>query len=312
MFLSKSDDMILVKSFSNQALIVEKRTTVLLMVVLLSISVYSQKRPPFDIRRVTLTNQYELKEGKIIAEYLPIYQEIFDSLGRRHTEIEFKFKSNYPYKYRWHTFNGRLIVKSEFFENQSLQMIKEFKYKSDSLISEETIRKVTPGDTSIYIVLNYKYNKQRKPIFIEAKTGLGKKAFKSKSTYDTKGTEISRVVDCKSGFFPLDSIIKLTCIPVYDTSGRLVSNLVSTSKIGNQTIIRNYKYVYDKKSNIIGITTLNDKGVQIGRVQYIIQDNRNRISQIKFFDSNDNVTKWFALQYEIYRTKGHKLREIDY
>jgi hypothetical protein len=304
--------MIQIKPINKESFDLLSRISLLLFIVLISTNSFSQNRTPRDIRRVTVTNRYTFTDEKSVGQAWPIYQEIFDSLGRRHTEIEFKFLSTYPYIYRWHTFNGRLIVKSEFFENEKLQMIKEFKYNSDSLIFEETIKRVKPGDTSVYLILNYKYNKQKKPILIEAKTSLGKKAYKSKATFDAKGTEISRVVDCKHGFFPLDSIIKLTSIPVYDSLGRLTSNLVSTLKIGNQTTIKNYKYVYDKKNNIVDITILDNKGARISREQRIYQENKNRIIQIKKFDSKNNLLIWLGLRYEIYRTKEHKTREIDY
>lgn len=272
----------------------------------------AQNRPPLDIRRVTVTNRFEIKDGKNAGQAWPVYQEIYDSLGRRHSEIEFKFQSSYPYKFRWHTFIGQSIVKSEIFEYEKLLMIKEFTYNSDNLVLQETIKMVKPADTSIYMIINYQYDKQNKPVLIEAKTKQGKKAYRLKSTFDSKGNEVSRVVDVKLGYFPLDSIIKLTSKPIYDSIGRLKSNLVSTTRVGNKTTIYSYNYQYDKRNNVIGITILNNQGSQISREQRFYEESRNRIAQYKFFDSNDMLTVFLGLRYEIYRTKGHKIRELDY
>ena len=272
----------------------------------------AQNRQPLDIRRVTVTNRFVIKDGKNAGETWPVYQEIFDSLGRRHSEIEFKFLSSYPYKYRWHTFSGQSIVKSEIFEYEKLLMIKEFTYNNDNLVLQETIKMVKPADTSIYIIINYQYDKQKKPVLIEAKTKQGKRAYRLKSTFDSKGTEISRVVEVKSGYLPLDSIIKLKSNPIYDSIGRLKSNLISTTKAGNKTTIYNYIYQYDRRNNIVGITILNNQGSQISREQRFYEESRNRIAQYKYFDSNDRLTIWLGLRYEIYRTKGHKIRELDY
>lgn len=289
-----------------------KYGTSFLFLLIFSYLSTAQNRQSLDIRRVTVTNRFIIKDGKNAGEAWPVYQEIFDSLGRRHSEIEFKFLSSYPYKYRWHTFKGQSIVKSEIFENEKLLMIKEFIHNSDHLVQQETIKMVKPADTSIYVIINYQYDKQKKLVLIEAKTKQGTRAYRSKSTFDSKGTEISRAVDVKTGYFPLDSIIKLKSNPIYDSIGRLKSNLVSTTKAGNKTTIYNYIYQYDNRNNVVAITILNNQGSQISREQRIYEESRNRIAQYKYFDSNDKLAVWLGLRYEIYRTKGRRVRELDY
>lgn len=288
------------------------RSVLFLFLVLNTYNSFSQKRPPQDVRRVTVTVRYILKDGKNTGQSKAVYQEIYDSLGRLHTEIEYDFKDNYPHFYRWHTFKGRQIARTEYFENEKLQKVRYFTYNRDSLVIQEIIKKVKPGDTSLYLTLNYKYNQLKKPIQIEAKTATGKTAYKTKSTFDSKGTELSRAVSYKNGFIPLDSIIKLTNKPQYDSIGRLISNIETCQKINTPLLIKKYKYTYDKRNNIIGITIFDRNDKQISREERIMHDTKNRISQLKIFDSNDKISAWYGKRYEIYRNKNRRIYEIDY
>ncbi len=180
------------------------------------------------------------------------------------------------------------------------------------MVEKEVIKKVELGDTLIYLQLAYKYNNQRKPVQIEAKSANGKTVYTTKSVYDEKGTEISRAVKIKANYFPSDSIVKMTCKPTYDSLGRTTSCHKSISKYNKTTIVRTYKYTYDKRSNIIGITTLDSKGQQISREQRMFQESRNRLSMIKYFNSKDYLTLWLVKRYEIYRYKNRLKFEIDY
>jgi len=282
------------------------------LLILVSNNLFSQKRPPQDIRRVVVTNRYILKDGKYAGEGTTVYQEIYDSLGRLHTEIEYDYKDKYPHIYKWHTYSGKNLIKSQLFQDGKLRMIKEFVYTSDSLLTQEIIKTVKPQDTSVFMVLTYKYNIINKPIQIEAKTSLGKTAYKTKSEFDSKGTEIFRTVKTKRGYCPLDSIIKMTCKPNYDSLGQLSSNLISITKLNKSIIINDYKYSYSIKGNLTGIKILDKNGKQISREERIYQENRNRISQIKLFDSNDNLSIWLGKRYELYKDKIRRERVIDY
>ena len=272
----------------------------------------AQTRPPQNIRRVTVTSQYVFENGKKTDKFWAIYQEIYDSLGRLHTEIEWDFTDHYPHNYIWHTFMGMQKVKSEIFKNEKLQMIKEFTYNRDSLISQEIIKMVKPGDTSTYMLLSYSYNQLRNPILIEAKTKEGKSAYKIKSTYDAKGTEVKRSVKVKSNIFPLDSIVKLTSNPLYDSLGRLSKNIVSIIRVDKTATIKDFRYSYDSKNNITGIAILDSKGKQISREERIFQPSRNRLVMIKRYDSSDKLIIWLEKRFEIYRNKDRRQREIDY
>jgi len=282
------------------------------LLILVSNNLFSQKRPPQDVRKVTVTSQYEIVNGQKTDKMWTVYQEIYDSLGRLHTEIEYGINDHYPHKFKWHTYIGKQVVRSDYFDNEKLKLIKTFTYDKDSLISNEVIKFVKPDDTTIYTILSYKYNQLHKPVLIEATGVNGKTAYKSKSTYDLKGTELSRSVSIKKGYFPLDSIITLSCKPSYDSIGRLVENVISTTKTNGNKTKETFKYTYDKKNNIIEVTLFDRYGKQISRQTRIFQPSRNRLVVLKYYDSNDKLVKWLEKRFEIYRTKDRRNMEIDY
>ncbi len=272
----------------------------------------AQQRSPQNIRRITVTSQYLLEKGDKTDKYWTIYQEIYDSLGRLHTEIEYDFKDHYPHNYKWHTFKGKQLVKTDIFENEKLKMVKSYTYTKDSLVSQEAIKFVKPGDTSLYITLLYNYDRLRKPISIEAKGIDGKNAYKTKSVYDNYGTELSRAVSIKKGYSPLDSIIKLSSKPRYDSIGRLVENIVSIVKTNGAKTTISTKYKYDAKNNIIEVSHFDKKGKQISREERIYQPSRNRLIYLKYYSSENEIIKWLEKRYEIYRTNNRRAKEIDY
>lgn len=290
-----------------------KSIIVMLFVLVVTSVTFAQTRPPQNIRRVTVTNQYVLENGQKTNKIWAVYQEIYDSLGRLHTEIAYDINDHYPHNYKWHTYAGMQKIKTEVYENEKLKAIKEYKYSQDSLLLREIIRVVKPGDTSLYLTLNFKYNPQRKPVQIEAKTPIGKIAYTTMFTYDSKGTELSRRVKVKSEITPFDSILIMNCKPHYDSVGRLISNLINVTKCNKKREILDIKYTHDKNNNTTGISIRNEKGKLISREERIFQeDKRKRIQQIKYYDSNDNLIKWLAMRYEIYRTADLRLREIEY
>lgn len=278
--------------------------------LLLCLNSFSQ-RLPLDVRRVIVTNKYVLKDGKNTNVFFPIYQEIFDSLGRLHTEIDFDFPDRYPHNYKWHTFKGKQIVKTEVFENEKLKFVKSFTYTQDSLISTEIDRSIGINDTVI-LTLSYKYNTQKKPILIEAKTIQNKIAYTVKSKYDSNGSEISRSVKMVKGYCPFDSILKLTNKPKYDSLNRLISNVVSIEKMNKKKGIRSIQYSYDNKNNLIQMRQLDKNGKQISREERIYQEKRNRLMSIKYYNASDSLVMWLAKRYEIYKTKNRTEQVIDY
>jgi len=279
---------------------------------MISNQVLAQNRPPQNIRRIIVTNQYVFENGQKTSKFWAIYQEMFDSLGRLHTEIEFDFIDHNPHNYIWHTFNGKLKVKTESFKNEKLQTIEEFAYNKDSLLVKRVVKKVNPNDTSIFFTLIYKYDSKRNPIEVSAKTVDGKTAFVSKSTYDVKGKELTRKVSVKKNLFPQDSILKLASIPVYDSIGRLVSERLTINRVDKPTAQKSFKYTYDASNNQIGLVELDEHGKQVRREERAYQQNKHRLSQVKYFDANDVLVKVIAKRYEIYSTNDQKVRELEY
>jgi len=281
--------------------------------IFINIASHAQQRPQQNIRRIIVTFQYELEKGDKTNKYWAIYQEMFDSLGRLHTEIEWDFITHQPSKFQWHTYNGKQVVKTQFFVNNKLQMIKDYTYTKDSLISQEVVTKVNPGDTSKYLIINYGgYNTFKKPEQIEAKSANGNVAYKAKYTYDSKGNVLTLKVKVKKGIYPLDSIVEMNCIPQYDSIGRIKRNHISTLKYGKSFDIKNFRYTYDKNNRAIGISITNDKGLLISREEKVYDPNRNRIQQIKIYNSSNILVKWLAWRYELYKTKDLRFSEIDY
>lgn len=289
-------------------------SSVLVVVLFLLVcnSLQSQTRPPQDIRRITVTNQYVIENGKKTAKFWAIYQEMFDSLGRLHTEIEWNFITHQPTRYQWHTYNGKQIMKTYFFVNNNLKTIKEYYYTKDSLISYEVITKVSPGDTSKYLTLNYHYNKNNKTEQVEAKNANGKVAYISKYTYDEKGNLLTLKVKVKKDILPQDSIVELNNTLQYDSIGRLKIKRTKTLKQGKRFVIEDIYYKYNNKNQIIELSTKDTKGELVAREEKFYDANRNRLQQIKYYNSANKLIKWLAFRYELYRSKDLTFREIDY
>ncbi|MHC1703417.1 MAG: hypothetical protein AB9846_05865 [Tenuifilaceae bacterium] len=284
--------------------------------LIFSIAIYSltfgQTRPSQNIRWVTVTTQYVVVDGTNKGESYPINQEIYDSLGRCHTEIDFGFKDHYAHNYRWHTFNGTQKVKSEIFENEKLKRIRVFSYTKDSLLAQETIKTVKPGDTSLYLNLYFKYNQNKKPIQVEAKTATGKTAYISKSTYNEKGKELTRKVRVKKNFFPEDSILNLVSVPVYDSLGRLKSELLTKIKTNKTVSKKTIKYTFNNRNQLVGTVEVDVNGSQIGREEREYQNSKGRLTLIRYFDKNNVLINMFGKRYEIYRSNERRDREQEY
>ncbi|HCT29665.1 MAG TPA: hypothetical protein DIW31_02775 [Bacteroidales bacterium] len=278
----------------------------------ISNSIIAQNRAPQNIRRVTVTFQYVVENGKRTETVFPIYQELFDSLGRCHTEIEWSLTDHYPHNFSWNTFNGKQKVLAEFYLNEKLNTIEEFTYNKDSLLAKRVVKNVSPTDTILSLTYSYKYDSNRNPIEIIAMSAKGKKVYISKSTYNSKGKELTRKVKVKDKFTPQDSIISLLSVPIYDSIGRLASEQRTIKKLDKTTTKVTIKYSYDKNNNQIGVLVLNEKGKQVSREVREYQFSRNRLSLINYFNSNDVLVKFITKRYEIYRTNDRKVREIEY
>lgn len=288
-----------------------KYLALLLVSVTIHNSALAQKRPQQNIKRVTVTNRYVFENGKKTDEYWPVYQEMFDSLGRLHTEIEYDFADHYPHNYILHSFEGKQMVNSETYKDGNLQTIETITYSRDNLIAQKVYKKINQSDTSIVYILNFKYNIKRNPIEVSAKTAERKTAYVSKSTFDDKGKELTRNVRVSRNYYPQDSVLKLICVPVYDSLGRVISEHLTINKVGGYTLHKSFKYSYDKSNNQIGIIELDKNGKQIHREEKGYKPNR-KISWVKYFDANDVLIRMIGIRYDIYPTNDTRFKEIEY
>ncbi len=288
------------------------KTLALLSFVIISNWAVAQNRPPQNIRRVTVLSQYVVENGTYKSEFYPVKQEMYDSLGRLHTEIDWSLKDHYPHDYRWHTFDGKLKIKTESFINEKPWLVEDFTYNKDSLVIRKTIKKATSTDATLFLTLNYKYDLKRNPIEVTAQTPNGKTAYISKSTFDLKGKELTRIVKAKSTFVPQDSILKLTGTPIYDSIGRLRSEQLIINMVNKIVVNKTLKYTYDKNNCLIGLVEYGENGKQVRREERDYTFSRNRLSITRYYDSNNIMVKMTGMRYEIYRTSNRRIREMDY
>lgn len=291
-----------------------KYIIILIAVFVTTVNNYAiaQNRPPQDIRRVTVTFQFQIENGKYTDTFKVVNQEIYDSLDRCHTEIDYSLIDQYPHNYRWSTFNNKFKTKTEIFINEKLSSIEEFSYNPAGLLDKKLIKNVNSTDTSLFRVYTYTYDSNKNPIEVTVKTKEGKIAFSSKSTFDSKGKELTRKVKVKKNNYPQDSIIKLISVPIYDSIGRISSDKVTVTKANKPAQKKEIKYTYDQKGNLILVRELDATGKQICREEREYQYTRNRLSMIKTFDANDVLVKMISKRYELYLTKNRKERVIDY
>lgn len=275
----------------------------------ISSTIYGQNREPQNIYRVTVNSRYVLENGQRTKDFFAIGQLISDSLGRLHTEIDYTWETHYPSNYRWHYFNGKTKYKTDFFVNEKLAKIEEYKTDENNRVVEHTVKRVSLPDTSILVRVVHKFNNQGKIIQSIGYNAKGKKGYTANYKYDSNGTEIERKVKGK-GATPPDSIMQLTRVPQYDSLGRIAKELVTTDKVGVGKSARNYLYSYDASGNLIGYTEQDVNGKQLIRKEYTYRKD-NKLQQMKLFDANNNLADWQAWRYEIYKTNDRRQRVLE-
>lgn len=271
----------------------------------------AQNRPPQTIRRVMVTSKYEVVDGKRTTKSMAIKQEIKDSLDRIHTILNRDFTTQQVISHTWHTFDGKQIVRTDEFFAEKLKYFRLFTYTPDSLIDTETIYMVNPGDTLFSVKLKYKYNAQRKSIQIDAADIKGKQVYRSKSVYDPKGTEIKRTVKVKKGYSPLDSIVALANIPVYDSLGRFAAEVITRKYINGITKTESFRYGYDKKGLLSKIETLDKNGNLITRKTLEYND-KGMLKFISVYNAQNELVEYCANRYELYPTRDRRNQIIEY
>lgn len=270
---------------------------------------FGQNREPQNVYRVAVKSGYVLKDGERTREYFAVKQLISDSLGRMHTEIDFDWETHYPNNYRWHYFDGQTKYRTDFFENEKLVKTKKYKWDSKGNLSELTLEKVTPTDTTVVVKEVYTYNSNETKKTVVGYNGKGKKGFKTKFKYDDRGTEISRKVKGKKAV-PADSIMLLKRVPQYDSVGRITAETLTIQKYSKQSKTTQHKYTFDENGNKILELLMDANGNLIKKTEFIYRKD-NRIQQIKEFDANDNLLDWQAWRYEIYKTNDRRQRVLE-
>ena len=282
-----------------------------ILFLLFRLTSHSQGIKPQNVYRVTVTSRYVIENGERTDQFYAINQEISDSLGRLHTEIDFDWETRYPNNYRWHYFDSMLLVMTEYYVNEKLDRRVVYEYGAAGNIVSERHYTVHSGDTALLRNLIFSYNSDRLPVRIDAVDSRGRRLYRVRSTYDEGGIETGRRVSGRRGE-PSDGIIRLDRETEYDSRGNLISETVRLRMSNRSRSDYTRRFSYDDQNNVVGVTELDNVGNQTGRVEYLYQQNRNRLSQIKYYDRDDRLEKWLAKRYEIYRTPDRRERIIDY
>jgi len=194
--------------------------------------------------------------------------------------------------------------------NEQLSCYKLFTYTSDSLLDTETIYKVSPSDTALYVKLKYKY-KNRKPVQVDAVDLKGKSAYTSKSVFDSNGTEVSRKVKVKKTFVPVDSIIERTVSPVYDSVGRISSETIKVKLVGGKGVTQKFSYGYNKQGLLTSIEEFDESGKLLYKKRLDYNDKR-MLKFISVFNADNELTEYYAKRYELYPTRDRRNQIIEY
>lgn len=271
----------------------------------------SQGVRPGNVYRVTVTSRYVLEDGELTSQFYAINQEIYDSLGRLHTEVDYDWETHYPNNYRWHFFDSLLLVRTEHYINEQLDRRVVFKYDEDSLVTEEVHYRLSGSDTLLNKRLIYFYDRNGRVVRTDALNSGGRRLYRARYSYDHRGTETRRRVRGRRGDHE-DNIARLDRESEYDSLEMLASETVRLRMSDRSRDQYTRKYRYDEQQNIIGLIELDDKGNQVMRIEYAWQPQRNRLQRIIYFDEKDNIEKYIAKRYEIYRTSDRRQRVIDY
>ncbi len=288
-----------------------KHLVIIFLLVSIPLHTHSQGTRPQNVYRVTVTSRYVLEGFERTSRFFAVNQEIYDSLGRLHTEIDFDWETRYPNNYRWHYFDSLLKVRTEYYTDEMLDRRVVLEYTSDTLVARELHYRPVNGDTILTRTIDYSYNSGGLPLQKEALSDRGRRLYRSRIQYDDRGTEVRRRVNTGRGV-PDDQIRRLDRETEYDSAGLLVSEKVSLRMTDRSRRVYSRNYNYDDNGNMTGMTEFDDKGNQLRRTEYVWQSGRNRLQRIITYDAGDNMEMYLAKRYEIYRTSDRRHRVIDY
>lgn len=278
---------------------------------LISLVTYSQSVSPRDVRRVTVTSSYILEDGDRTNRQVAINQEIFDSLGRPHTVIDFDPQTGYPGNYRWLYHDSMLLVRTDHFTDEKLDKREVLEYRADSLIEKRIHYRFVNDEALLHKTVEYTYNSEGLPGTINAYDISGRRLYRVRSSFDEQGTETRRRVSGRRGE-PEDGIIRLDRKPEYDERGFLVSEVVNLRESDRSRSTYQKRYTHDDRELMVEMTMLDGDGNQLKRIEYIYQDTRDRLIFIKTYDQDNRLTEWLEKRYEIYSDGNRRQRIIDY
>ena len=298
-------------SFSGKQVRCFKMSLLALLFGCLPLLSYSQGVKPSNVYRVTVTSRYVIENGERTNQFNAVNQEIYDSLGRLHTDIDFDWETRYPNNYRWHFYDSMLLVRTEHYIDENLDRRVVYEYNRDTLVSVELHYRQQGEDILLVKVVNYSYNKQGLPERTGALNSSGRRLFRVRSSFDEAGTEIRRRVSGRRGE-PEDGIRRMDREAEYDSLGLLVYEKVQLRMSDRSRKEYTRRYQYDGRGNLIEKLEMDQNGDQVRRIEYGWQQNRNRLAQIRYYDGEGNLEKFLAKRYEIYRTTDRRQRVIDY
>ncbi len=299
-----------IKPFSGSGIY----TRFIMFVILLAgitITCHSQGIKPTNVYRVTVTSRYVLENGERTSTFYAVNQEISDSLGRMHTEIDYDWETRYPNNYRWHFFDSMLHVRTDYFKDEQLDRRVVYHYNSDTTVFRENHYRLQGEDTVLFMTLNYSLNSDGLPEQIEAVNDSGRRLYRIRSRFDDNGIEVRRRVTGRRDN-PDDGVRRLDREAAYDSLGMLLSETVQLRMADRSRRQYNRRYEYDENQNITEILEMDDEGNQVSRTEYVWQPRRNRLQRIISYDAGNNLEKFLGKRYEIYRTTDRRQRVIDY
>lgn len=285
---------------------------VIAMVFLRPIAGQSQSRPKQDIRRVIVTSEYTVRDGKRLPQNFAVKQELKDSLGRIHTIIFRDKATREIVSYVWITYNGMQKVKEEEFRDGKMYRFRTYSYTSDTLIDKERVFMVEPGDTALYVTLNYRYDSHGNPVEIKAFNGRGRRVYRAKSVFDANGLELSRKVKVRHHFTPVDSVISFVCKPQYDSLGRVITKEVAKTFANGKRVRFSVRYSYNPKNGLlIGEERFDTDGKLLYRKKFDYNA-KGILKFISVFNDQGELVRYFAKRYELYRNSNRRQRIVEY
>ncbi len=283
----------------------------IICLLLIQTVVSAQGTKPTNVYRVTVTSRYVLDDGERTSEFYAVNQEISDSLGRMHTEIDYDWETRYPGNYRWHFFDSMLLVRTEYYVDETLDRRVVLEYDADTLVVAERHYGLQNADTVLFKTLEYSRDAGGLPVRVVASNDAGRRLYRSRSVFDDHGTEVRRRVTGRRGD-PEDGIRRLDREAEYDSSGLMVKESVRLRMADRRRLEYTMTYQYDEEGNMTGVAEYDDEGNLVSRTEYVWDPRRNRLQRIITYDNYGNMVRYLAKRYEIYRTPDRRQRIIDY